>query len=97
VSKVEKLHTEYMLTKRTSLFLLSYSFHTLFVGVCIVLFFFWLYSCFILVHFLLVVWVSDFLISVNIFLQQPTCIVSISRVVGFMLSSCCLLVHFSHC
>jgi hypothetical protein len=39
VSKVEKLHTKYLLAKRTSLLLLLCSFPVLFVWVCIVLFF----------------------------------------------------------
>jgi hypothetical protein len=39
VSKVEKLHTEYLFTKRTSLLLLLCSFLALFVWVCVVIFF----------------------------------------------------------
>ncbi len=48
-------------------------------------------SCCLLVHFPFIVWVFDFLISVNIFLQQSTCIVFISHIVGLALSYCCLL------
>jgi hypothetical protein len=39
VSKVEKLHIEYLLAKWTCLLLLSCSFPTLFVWVCVVLLF----------------------------------------------------------
>jgi hypothetical protein len=39
MSKVEKLHTEYLLAKRMGLFLLSCSFFALFVSICVVLFF----------------------------------------------------------
>ncbi len=39
MSKVEKLHTKYLLTKKTSLLFLLCSFLVLFVWVCVVLFF----------------------------------------------------------
>jgi hypothetical protein len=39
VSKVEKLHTKYLLTKRMGLFFLSHSFLELIVPICVVLFF----------------------------------------------------------
>jgi hypothetical protein len=39
VSKVEKLHTEYLLAKKASLLFLSCSFLVLFVWVCVVLLF----------------------------------------------------------
>jgi hypothetical protein len=103
VSKVEKLHTKYLLTKKTSSLLLSCSFHVLFVSVCVVLFFvivFLFSTCSILAcclgfHF--------YFFYVNTSLQQSTCIVFISRIVGFALSSCLLLSsyslldHFLHC
>jgi hypothetical protein len=52
-------------------------------------------SCCLLVHFPFIVGVSDFLIYVNIFFQQSTCIVFISHIVGFALSYCLLLSSLS--
>jgi len=51
-------------------------------------------SCSLLVHFPLVVWVSNFF-SVNISLQQFICIVFISHIVGFALPCCLLLFYYS--
>jgi hypothetical protein len=53
--------------------------------------------CYLLVQFPLVVWVSIFIFFVNTSLQQSTCIVFMSRIVGFALSSCSLLDHFPCC
>jgi hypothetical protein len=102
VLKVEKLHTKYLLTKRTSLLLLSCSFPVLFVSVCVVQF--------LVVVFLFTTcsiptccWVSILFFYVNTYLQQSTCIMFISLVVGFALSCCLLLFscslgdHFPHC
>jgi hypothetical protein len=67
------------------------------------LFYLLLFSCCLLVRFPFIVWVFDFLIYVNIFLQQSTCIVFISHIVGLawsyclLLSSFSLLVHFPCC
>jgi hypothetical protein len=99
--KVEKLHIEYLLAKKTSLLLLLCSFPTLFVWVCIVsihchcLFLFSTCSFFALLFAF-----PTFFFNVNIFLQQSICIMFIYHVVEFALScclllfSCFLLVHF---
>jgi len=95
VSKVETLHTKYLLAKNMGLLLLSCSFPLCLFGFalfCSLL----LSSCFLLVHFL-------FIYGFLIFLQQSICIAFISCVVKFalssclLLSSCCLLVHFPCC
>ncbi len=72
------------------------SFLALFVWVCVVLFFVVVFlfstcsflACCLGFHF--------FFVYVNISLQQSTCIVFISHVVGFALSCCYLLDHFLH-
>jgi hypothetical protein len=67
-----------------------------------------IFCCFFLHCCLLVLYLFDshllfgFFVYVNIPLQQSTCIMFISCVVGFalsccVLSSCCLLHHFPHC
>ncbi len=95
VSKVEKLHTKYLFTKNMGLLFLSCSFHVLFVLVCIVLFFvvvFLFSTCSIptcCLDFLF------FFVFVNTFLQQSICIVFISCIVRFALSSRLLLSSFS--
>ncbi len=82
VSKVEKLHTKYLFTKRTKLLFLSCSFPVLFVSVCIILFFVVVFlfstcsipACSFDFHFVFV--------CVNTSLQQSTYIMFISHIVG---------------
>ncbi len=103
MSKVVKLHIEYLLAKRMGLLFLSYSHFSCclfrFALFCSLL----LSFCYLLVHFPLVVWVSIFFVSMYTYLQQSICIVFISCIVGFalscclLLSSCCLLDHFPCC
>jgi hypothetical protein len=50
--------------------------------------------CFYCVHFPLVVWVFVFFVYVNISLQQSTCIMFSSYVVGFALFCCFLIVVY---
>jgi hypothetical protein len=50
--------------------------------------------CSLFVWFSLIVWVSVFFLFISIYLEQSTCIMFTSRIVGFALS-CCLL--FSSC
>jgi hypothetical protein len=100
VSKVEKLHTKYLLTKRTCLLLLSCSFLTLFVLVCVVLFFIVVlfFTCSFLIcclGFHLKNLCKHFFVTIHLYcVHFLCCLFRFTLFCSLLLFSCSLLVQF---